>query len=258
MAQQQTERVVRDSKANLALRVAKAIGKIQTEAITNHGYFSIAFSGGSLPKTVAVGLLSDEVQGEFDLQFQHWRVFFCDERCVAVDHEDSNYLLVKESLLDKLDESQQPTVVRIDNDLVNDPPAAAVAYEKALRAALECDSGVPKFDLLLLGMGPDGHTCSLFPGHKLLDESSCLIASIEDSPKPPPRRITMTYPLLNAARAVYYVATGESKAPVLTQIIGKAHDDEAAAKFPARRVWPAGGELVWFVDAAALPESKAE
>ncbi|KAI4461562.1 6-phosphogluconolactonase [Holotrichia oblita] len=104
---------------------------------------------------------------------------------------------------------------------------------------------VPEFDVLLLGMGPDGHICSLFPGHKLLDETSVWVAPIEDSPKPPPCRITLTLPVVNNARNCIFVATGEDKADIAKKVL--IDKDE---QLPAARVQPNSGNLYWIVEKA--------
>lgn len=103
----------------------------------------------------------------------------------------------------------------------------------------------PQFDLLLLGMGPDGHTCSLFPGHDLLDEKNVLIAPISDSPKPPPSRVTMTYPVINHAKCCIFAMAGAGKAEMVKRVLVDKED------LPAGRVAPVSGELFWIVDAAA-------
>uniref|UniRef100_A0A8C0U9L8 6-phosphogluconolactonase n=1 Tax=Cyanistes caeruleus TaxID=156563 RepID=A0A8C0U9L8_CYACU len=111
-------------------------------------------------------------------------------------------------------------------------------------------AGVPQFDLLLLGLGPDGHTCSLFPGHALLQEQQALVGFLEDSPKPPARRVTMTLPLLNAARSVLLVAAGAAKAPAVKRIL----EGREEFPLPAARVRPRSGRLRWLLDREAAEE----
>ncbi|XP_010642681.1 6-phosphogluconolactonase [Fukomys damarensis] len=135
-------------------------------------------------------------------------------------------------------------VITIDPQLPVE--AAAEDYARKLRQAFQGDA-VPVFDLLLLGVGPDGHTCSLFPDHPLLQERDRIVAPISDSPKPPPQRVTLTLPVLNAARTVVFVATGEGKASVLKRIL----EDKDGAPLPAALVQPHTGTLRWFLDEAA-------
>ncbi|XP_005661239.1 6-phosphogluconolactonase isoform X3 [Sus scrofa] len=136
-----------------------------------------------------------------------WTLGFCDERLVPFEHAESTYGLYR---------------------------------------AFPGDS-IPVFDLLILGVGPDGHTCSLFPDHPLLQEREKIVAPISDSPKPPPQRVTLTLPVLNAARMVIFVATGEGKAAILKRIL----EDKEENPLPATLVQPHTGKLCWFLDEAA-------
>jgi 6-phosphogluconolactonase len=144
----------------------------------------------------------------------------------------------------------------IDESLLDDLDEVSDAYEKELiREFAQKDAArFPVFDLILLGIGPDGHTASLFPGHELLSETDRWVAWIEDSPKPPPRRVTLTYPVINHAARVAFVASGAGKVDVLHTIL-----DDPEAGLPAARVRPvAHGQLVWFVDDAASAKVKLE
>jgi 6-phosphogluconolactonase len=140
----------------------------------------------------------------------------------------------------------------IDAELLDDAQEVADAYEQELVRAFAAKDSVrlPVFDLMLLGTGPDGHTCSLFPGHELLREADAWVAPIEDAPKPPPRRITLTLPVVTHAVRVAFVVTGAAKQPALRQAFGA--DGAQRRQVPCGLVNAAGAERVsWFVDEAA-------
>ncbi|KAI5293709.1 suppressor of los1-1 [Ascosphaera acerosa] len=247
--------------------------KAQDEAISRHGRFRVAISGGSLPTTLGHALLREpeaedahppppkkwEVRSDA-LRFGLWDVFFADERCVGLGHAESNSRLVKEELVERIpDEAGQPTVHSINDSLV--PESGAVGmdaaqqiadlYQNDINAAFngEDDPRRPCFDLMLLGCGPDGHTCSLFPGHPLLDEAGAWVAPIVDSPKPPPARITLTLPVVTHAKHIAFVAQGAGKRDVLQRIF----DTEEGKALPSALVNAGAGERVtWFVDEAAV------
>ncbi|KAJ9049526.1 suppressor of los1-1 [Entomophthora muscae] len=230
------------SVGDVSIALDKFVANCSSQAIKAHGRFTIAVSGGSLPNTLAAVLKNNR-----EVDFSKWHVFFADERCVPLDHEDSNYLLAKKELLDHV---PIPTgnVHPINNNLVKNPSEAAEDYESVLVKVFNDKNEVrfPTFDLILLGIGPDGHTCSLFPGHTLLEEKDLWVAPIEDSPKPPPQRITLTYPILNHANAIAFVVTGSNKQATLEKIL-----DEKDNSLPATRVKLAHGQLYWFLDDAA-------
>ncbi|MBN3318150.1 6PGL phosphogluconolactonase, partial [Atractosteus spatula] len=215
----------------IAARAARATGSERTR-------FSLGLSGGSL-----VSMLARELPALPGLDSAKWLVGFCDERLVPFEDPESTYGLYKSQLFCKMSISETQ-VLAIDPSLSVEE--AAKDYAKKLSEAFPNEE-FPVFDLLLLGMGPDGHTCSLFPGHPLLEENQRTVAPISDSPKPPPQRITLTLPVVNAARCVVFVSTGGSKAPVLKHVL----EGGEGPALPAARVNPAGGELLWFLDEAA-------
>ncbi|KAI9324699.1 6-phosphogluconolactonase [Zopfochytrium polystomum] len=226
------------------------VASLSAAAIAARGTFTVAISGGSLPETLAAVLAKNPT-----VDFARWHVFLADERCVPLDHKDSNFRLVKQTLLDKLPAARAPPAANLhplDPVLaVKDPASCAAQYARQLAAVFGGDPAAPDagrhppvFDLILLGIGPDGHTCSLFPDHPLLQEDSVWVAPITDSPKPPPTRITLTFPVLNAARSVVFVTTGDNKADVLVEIL------EDNKPLPARLVKPANG-AIWYLDTGA-------
>ncbi|XP_048473942.1 6-phosphogluconolactonase [Rhincodon typus] len=214
-------------------------------AVSQRGRFAVAVSGGSL-----VSLLAAELPDAAAREPEHpganwsrWVLGFCDERLVPFESPDSTCGLYRKQLLSKI--SIPNNYVIAINPMLS-VEEAADKYAERLRELFPGDN-VPVFDLLILGIGPDGHTCSLFPDHPLLQEQSKIIAPISDSPKPPPKRITMTLPLLNAARCALFVVTGESKAAVVKDIL-EGHSENP---LPAARVRPVKGEVHWFIDEAA-------
>jgi len=192
---------------NLCESLANFITKAQSDAIAKRGNFTIALSGGSLPNNLK-NLINHP-----DIQWDKWQVFFADERIVPLDHPDSNYAACAKAFLDHVPIKREQihtinTALFTDatkTDPTGEPQDKEAAENEAVEIADDYEQQLvhtfagansaryPTFDLILLGMGPDGHTCSLFPGHELLSESARWIAEVEDSPKPPSRRITFTY-----------------------------------------------------------------
>ena len=244
------------SPADLTGAFAAFIIKAQKDSVEKKGRFTVALSGGSLPKQLKALIGNPAVKWDkwypsppraaLRISSVHRQVFYADERVVPLDHPDSNHGLCKTELFDHVPIPPE-NIHAIDPDLLDDLEELADAYEKELiREFAQKDSArFPVFDLILLGVGPDGHTCSLFPGHELLAESDRWVAYLDDSPKPPPKRITLTFPVLNHASRLAFVATGESKVDTLPLILDKP--DEHG--LPASRVKPAYPGLVyWFVD----------
>jgi len=200
------------------------------------GACRIALSGGSTPKSL-YSLIADRVdKGQArGIDWANVHLFFGDERCVPPDHPDSNYRMVKQSLLAH---GLTASVRRVMGELK--PEEAAAQYEEQLRE--EFGDGVPRFDLIILGMGPDGHTASLFPGSAALNDRTRWVAAnyVE---KFKSWRITFTYQVLNGADRVLFLVSGSEKADALGQVL-------KGADLPSAKVKPAG-KLQWYIDAAA-------
>ncbi|OMH80315.1 putative 6-phosphogluconolactonase [Zancudomyces culisetae] len=238
-------------KSKISESVCDLLEKLSAAAIKKSGHFMVAFSGGSLPEIVAQGLVNPEKKRDID--FTKWWIFFSDERCVPHSSPDSNYNLVKTSILDKLYQLNKDTknyipkeqVIKINSKLVHDAELAADDYNSQLVKAFASRETVryPVFDCILLGVGPDGHTCSLFPHMPQLNVTDIWVTYINNSPKPPSSRITLTLPVVNDAHNVVFVATGASKDTIMDSILNK--NDKT---LPSTNVNPIRGELFWFLD----------
>jgi 6-phosphogluconolactonase len=207
-------------------------------AIAARGRFCVALSGGNTPRNV-YALLAQERKD--NLPWEKIYVFFGDERCVPPDHPDSNYRMARESLLSKVPIPPQ-NVFRIHAEL--QPEAAASEYDRQLHAFFRLAGNAwPAFDLFLLGIGEEGHTASLFPGSAALTEKTKLVVAnwVE---KFQTYRITFTYPVLNHAEEVLFLASGESKAQILRDLFDPAKKGD----YPAQGVQPQHGKLLWIAD----------
>ena len=237
----------------LASGLRQYVLQAQRDGLKRHDAFKVAVSGGSLPATLAKALLAPSSGEASDtVQWDKWEIFFADERAVPLDHSDSNYKLLKDDLLDKIPaDSPKPSVHTIDVQQLDDIQELADDYEQALVKCFAAKDSVktPVFDLLLLGCGPDGHTCSLFPGHPLLRETDAWVAPISDSPKPPAKRITLTLPVVTHALRIAFVTSGASKQDILKKIF----DSEEGPSLPSGLINAACADKVsWFADAAAV------
>jgi len=225
---------------------AEEVVRAATEAVAQRGRFTIALSGGSTPKNL-FNLLATNARTVFPWDRTYF--FWSDERHVPPTDPESNYRMAEEIMLSKIPVNAG-NVFRI---AAENPDAAAVAeaYEQTLRKFFQLQPGqVPVFDLILLGMGPDGHTASLFPNTAGLQEKTRLvIANWVDKLKA--NRLTMTLPVLNSAREVAFLASGTDKAQVLRTVL---EEDAPPEQYPAKLVRPSNGRLIWFVDRAAASQ----
>ncbi len=201
---------------------------------------TVALAGGSTPRAMYQLLAKRS-----DIAWDKIHFFWGDERHVPPDHADSNYRMAKEALLDHI-HVPAGNIHRIKSENP-DAAAAAADYATEMQSVFKAPPGqFPRFDLVLLGMGPDGHTASLFPGVDALEEKTKWVASPWVA-KMNSFRITMTFPVLNNAAHVIFTAGGVEKAEVLRIVL----EDSGPPRFPSQRVQPANGRLLWMVDAAA-------
>jgi 6-phosphogluconolactonase len=221
---------------------ARCVVRVANESLAAHGRFTIALSGGSTPKNLYSLLVLELYRDQID--WTKAEIFWSDERCVPPDDAESNYHLAHEVMLSKL---PIPTnqIHRMPADQ-NDQIAAAAAYEQELRRVFATDS-IPSFDLIQLGLGPEGHTASLFPHQASLQETQRLVMPVT-VPKPPPPRLTLTPPILNAAQHILFLVTGAEKAGAVRAVLVGNYQPE---EYPAQIVCHAAGEVTWMLDGAA-------
>lgn len=228
--------------------VTSILDKI-TGALRERNAFHIALAGGSTPKSVYELMASEKFQKLFPWDKMHF--YFGDERCVPADHADSNYRMASQALLSKVpipQDNVHPILVDVQNI-----SASAERYADELKTHLPVRDAVPMFDLVLLGIGDDGHTASLFPGTDILEESTKWVGAVYVE-KFNAWRISLTYPVINASANVFFIAAGSGKSNILKEVLLAEAIDTT---YPVQRVNPAG-ELVWYMDAAAaalLPHS---
>jgi 6-phosphogluconolactonase len=234
------------SMCNHLINAIETVGKAPDRVIT------IGLSGGSL-----IQQLSAELPNRLTRLAPYatrLRFLFCDERFVPLDHKDSTfYGFLSEKLFQNIGVDPETAVLKINPNLALDE----CAEDYARRLSEVIDPATKGFDILLLGIGPDGHTCSLFPGHKSFSDCfdsetrSKLVISVRDSPKPPPQRVTLTLDCINNSRFLYFVAVGEGKASILKTILV-----DKDLTIPSANVRPnrAEGELIWFLDKPAASQ----
>ena len=222
---------------------AEVVVQAADEGVAKSGRFTIALSGGSTPKSL-YNLLATNARAS--LPWDRMFFFWGDERHVPPTDPESNYRMANEAMLSKIPVAAE-NVFRVASENP-DADAAAAAYEETLRKFFALSPGeFPHFDLILLGMGPDGHTASLFPGTAALQEKSRLVMAnwVE---KFKTNRITLTLPTLNAARRVAFLVSGTGKEEALRAVL---KGDASGEQHPAKLVHPKDGKLIWLLDRAA-------
>jgi 6-phosphogluconolactonase len=251
------EVIVKEDYEALSQAVAHDFLLRVKKAILEKGIFSCALSGGSTPKRFYEILGGSPYQTEISWDKIHF--FFSDERCVPPDHAASNFKMIQEHFFSKIKIPSQ-NIHRMKGEL--EPEKAALDYEMEMRKIFSAASGFPVMDLMLLGMGEDGHTASLFPHTAALHEKKRWVTAYYVE-KLKMFRMTLTFPVINAAQAAAFLVSGSEKAEIVSQVLGgkklsseissaaSGFSFEVEQNFPAQMVSPVSGELIWFLDAAA-------
>ena len=226
---------------SLAEAAARFIVAKCVQALSDHEHFTLALSGGSTPRRLYELLADPEKEFRSQLDWARTHFFWTDERFVPPDHADSNFRMTNEAMLSKVGVPQE-NIHRVMTESSN-PEKVAEEYSRDIRSFFK-PQNLPRFDLILLGVGTDGHTASLFPETNAVTETQKLVAAIWVK-KLESFRITMTLPVLNNAKSVVFLVSGSDKARIVDEVLDKKAD------YPARKVQPNAGELVWMMDEAA-------
>ena len=234
---------ISESAEALSRAAAGQFLRVTTAAVRARGRCSVALSGGSTPKSVYRVLAYEPYRSQ--VRWDQIEFFWGDERHVPPDHADSNYRMVDETLLSRVPVHPQ-SMHRVHTESA-DAARAAQEYEDEMRASFGGGDTTPRFDLVLLGVGTDGHTASLFPGTPALAEQRrwCVAHWVSALNT---HRITMTLPVFNAAREVLFIASGAEKAAIVRQVL---RDRDISPPFPAQMIEPVDGNVAWMLDRAA-------
>lgn len=226
-----------------AKKAAQLMMETTWQSIEQRKKASWALCGGRTPKTVFPILTESHFKDRVD--WKSVQVYWGDERCVPPDHDDSNYKLAMTTLLSKV---PIPTanIHRMPGEMIT-PLEAARAYDQMMHVDFKFERPFPKFDLMLLGMGEDGHTASLFPGTDVLSENEKWVVGYRVE-RLSSNRISLTFPVINNARRILIMCPGENKANVLREIFHPATPDN---RYPVQKVKPVDGELIWLLDKPA-------
>ena len=236
---------VLDDLQSIARAAADEFAAVYQQSIKDHGRFTVALSGGSTPKALHAVLVERSKVNPKLIEWSRVQIFFGDERHVPPDHPDSNFRMANETLLSKVPIPKE-NIQRIHCENP-DATQAAAQYDAELAQVFRLEpSEFPRFDLILLGMGPDGHTASLFPNTAALkDLTKRVVANWVE--KFNTWRVTFTRPTINNAASVMLMVSGEDKAAALAEVM----DNGSPEMYPVKYVKPASGKLIWMVDRAA-------
>lgn len=246
MGEDRADLLIVDDADALAREAAARLAHHARECVDASGRFTLALSGGSTPRRLYTLLADPDAPYRAAVPWAATHVFWGDERCVPPDDPQSNYRMAREALLSRVPIPPE-NVHRVEAERP-DPKAAAALYERELRRVFALGEGeAPRFDRMLLGMGPDGHTASLFPGSDAIGVRDRLVAATWVE-KFESFRITLTIPVFERAASVHFLVSGADKAETLAAVFDPASPPD---RFPCQRIRPADGELLWLVDRAA-------
>ncbi len=245
--------VVKSNAEDVAIAAKEWLVETAQESIALRGECTIALSGGSTPKRLYQLIAETSLD---DLDWSKVKLIWGDERNVPHDHVDSNYRMVREAWLDRIDPSVSryvPQAIPVQVS-INSPDRAASEYELQIRRSLdpknEYANDFPPIDIVLLGLGDDAHTASLFPETEALEATSRLFVA-NFVPKFAAYRLTLTAPMINSARNVAFLVCGISKRPAMEVVL---HGPRYPSEYPAQLIEPKHGRMIWFLDTAANPD----
>ena len=228
-------KIFKDSD-ELSQSAAEAFTTLANQAIAERGRFLVSLSGGRTPMKLYAQLANEKVD------WAHVHFFWGDERCVPVDDPGNTYGVMREIFFDKIGTTN---IHRVESEL--EPASAAQAYAHTLSGFADAPFDFPRFDLVLLGMGDDGHTASLFPGSQIDFETSTIAVTAQYQDRPA-NRVSLTPKVFNQAREIWFLVTGAGKAETLRSVI---KGEKNLEHLPAQRIQPINGNLVWMIDEAA-------
>ncbi len=239
----QAETKVFSNRQEISSAAAERWLEIYHESVARQGFFCVALAGGSTPRDLYRTIATPAISSQLDWQRVH--LFFGDERTVPPDHPDSNYRMARETLLDHVP-IPESNVHRIETELA-DPELAAGRYQELLVEIVpRSQGGVPQFDLILLGIGPDGHTASLFPETDILQQRERFVAAVNVKQKAT-WRVSLTFPVLDCARHLLFLVAGADKQQIVRQLLD---DSCPGARYPVQMLQPSGS-VEFYLDSAA-------
>ncbi|MCX8093201.1 MAG: 6-phosphogluconolactonase [Candidatus Goldbacteria bacterium] len=232
----------------LSISAANFIAEIAEKTINTQGFFTIALSGGNSPRLIYSMLAEKELKSKID--WNKVLIFWGDDRYLPHTNPESNYKMAYDTLISKIDIPQE-NIFRIPTE-VSPPEEAALLYENIMKkafiklGAIDINKKLPIFDLIILGVGRDGHTASLFPGHKAVNEKERWVTHVKAHARITLHdRITITLPVINNAKNVMFIISGEGKGKIIRDIV---EEKRSGKVYPASMIKPQDGQSVWFID----------